>query len=127
MSKKALIIDDNADFTASVSDVLTANGYEVIDASTGEEGFAKAVDGSPDVIFLDVMMENADSGLDTVKKLKNESKTEKIPVFLITGIKKPQFLMQSYAPDEAFTNVKKIFEKPVEPATLIDALDQVLS
>ena len=80
----------------------------------------------PDAILLDVMMESADSGLSTAKKLRDDPETSAIPVILITGINKAEHLLPSYAPNEAWPNVKTSFEKPVDPEALIKKLQEIL-
>ncbi|MBD3243687.1 MAG: response regulator [Chitinivibrionales bacterium] len=125
MSKKALIVDDSADFAQGVADVLEANGYAVVTATSGEAGFENAVGQKPDVILLDVMMENSGAGLDMLRRLKSTAETAGVPVVLVTGIRKPEFLLESYAPGEQFPNVKKVFEKPVDPKKLVETLETI--
>lgn len=125
MAKRTLFIDNNADFAASMGELLTANGYAVKIAEGGTTGLDRAVTNPPDLMLIDVMMEDCGTGLDLVKKLKQNPATKDVPVFVVTGIRKPEFLLQSFAPEEQFPNVKKVFEKPVESKTLIDALETV--
>ncbi|MBD3345585.1 MAG: response regulator [Chitinivibrionales bacterium] len=125
MNKKALVIDDDAEYRASVKDLLAANGYTVVTAEDGRVGYEEAVAQKPDVILLDVMMEDCSAGLDTVKKLRDGAETANIPVMLITGIHKGNFLLSSYAPDEKFPNVKGVYEKPVKPEELVENLTKV--
>ena len=42
MANKILMVDDDKDFIEAVAALLNANGYEVVSAANGEEGFAKA-------------------------------------------------------------------------------------
>ncbi|MBD3420942.1 MAG: response regulator [Chitinivibrionales bacterium] len=125
MSKKALIIDDSAEFRDSLKELLTSNDYEVITAESGEQGYTEAVNVKPDLILLDVMMENSGAGLDTVKKLRDADETAGIPVMLLTGIHKPQHLLESFAPGEEFPNVRKVFEKPVSPSAFVEVLGEI--
>jgi len=124
-TRRALIVDENADFAASTADLLKGDGFEVITAEDGAKGFAKAKAEKPAVILLDIMMEDCSAGLDTVRKLRDDAATRAIPVFIMTGIRKPETLLDSYAPGEAFPNVKNVFEKPIEPAKLMAALDAI--
>ena len=123
--KRALIIDDSQDFRNSMKALLETNRYEVTCAENGESGFSAAIAQKHDLIVLDVMMENSDTGLNTVRRFRDEESTRDIPVFLVTGIHKPQFLLSSYAPDETFRNVKEVFEKPVDPVLFEKALAEV--
>lgn len=125
MERKALIVDDNPEFAASVAELLKGEGYEVATAEDGAKGFEAARTSKPDLVLMDVMMEDCGAGLDTVRKLREDEATKEIPVIIVTGIRKPELLLTSYAPGEAFPNVKNVFEKPVEPATLMAALAKV--
>ena len=126
MKKKILIIDDDPGFTASTRDLLEVEDYIVINLSGVSGGLEKIKEVKPDAILLDVMMESADSGLSTAKKLRDDSETSSIPIILITGISKAEYLLSSYAPNEAWPNVKTSFEKPVDPGALIKKLKEIL-
>ena len=126
MTKKILIIDDDPHFFTSTKDLLETENYTVINAPSGSEGFEKAKTERPDAILLDVMMESADSGLSTARKLRDDPELSSIPVILSTGIHKAEYLLSSYAPDEAWPNVKTSFEKPVDPDALITMLKSIL-
>ena len=119
MALKVLIIDDDPDFTLATETILEAHGYQVISAPKGSEGFEKARKEKPDVILLDVMIEDAGAGLDTARKLRDDQKTDQIPVIIITSIRRADQLLSSYAPGENWPNVKDALEKPVEPEFLI--------
>ena len=123
IKKKALIIDDDPDFAESMKQILNAAGYNVINADTGANGYSKAIAEKPNLILLDVMMEDCSAGLDTVRKLRDDVDTAKIPVFMLTGIHKPEYLLGSFAEGEAFPNVKGVFHKPVEPERLVGAIE----
>ena len=61
MGRKILIIDDEEDIreVASLS-LETVAGWEVIKASSGAQGVARAAEQHPDAIMLDVMMPGMD-------------------------------------------------------------------
>ncbi|MBN1277807.1 MAG: response regulator [Deltaproteobacteria bacterium] len=125
MGKKILIIDDDPDFTDSTRGVLESQGYSVISAPKGAEGFVKAKNESPDGILLDVMIENDSAGLETAKKLRDDPSVSKIPVIILTGIRGADQLLASYGPGETWPNVKDALEKPVDPELLLKLLEKV--
>jgi len=84
MSKKILIIDDNPDVVKVVGIRLKMNGYEVITAGDGVEGFEKGKQENPDLILLDVNMPNMD-GFETLTKLKEDTQTASIPIIMLTA------------------------------------------
>jgi len=127
MTKKILIVDDDPYFISSTRKLLEESHYSIISAFNGKEGFKKAGDEQPDAIVLDVMMENAGAGLDTVKKLRDDPSTSHIPVILLTAIRKAEYLMGSFEPGESWPNVKAALEKPLPPDSLIETLEKILS
>jgi len=126
MAKKILIVDDDPDFTTSTSGILEAEGFSVISASNGKEGFVKGKEENPDAILLDVMIEDAGAGLDIARRLRDDQKTARIPVILLTGIRRADQLLESYAPGEKWPNVKAALEKPVNPDYLIKTLKNAI-
>jgi CheY-like chemotaxis protein len=123
---KILIIDDDLDFRAATSILLKSNGYDVIDAASGEEGFLKAKTYKPDMIFLDVMMANEDDGFVFARKFKEDEETLRIPVILVTAIKKVKGLPFSYEPDEDWLPVKAVLDKPLKPDLLFKTIEKLL-
>ena len=112
--KKVLIVDDEPGFIASTTDILEGEGFEVISAPNGIEGFEKASSEAPDVILLDVMMEDVGAGLDIARKLRDADATSTIPVVINTSITNAYQLLPSYAPGEKWPNVKAALDKPVD-------------
>ena len=81
-----LVVDDNPKFLA---DALPMYGYDVTVATDGLEALKILMNKSFDLILLDVMMPNMD-GWDTLKAIRNNKKTQYIPVIMITAISEDQ-------------------------------------
>jgi two-component system alkaline phosphatase synthesis response regulator PhoP len=82
--EKILIVDDEEDVLELVRYNLDKNGYRVETATTGEEALNKARAKLPDLIILDLMLPGID-GLEVCKKLKNDPKTQNIPIIMLTA------------------------------------------
>ena len=80
---RILVIDDDADLTASVAAVLEANGYEVHSATDGEHGLELAFTRHPHLILLDVTMPGMD-GHEVCRELQF-GYTKDIPVVFLTA------------------------------------------
>ena len=78
---RVLLIDDEADFLTSVSYWLTSKGYEVSQASSGEQGLAVLKERRHDLVFLDVLMPGID-GIETLRRIRALDRT--LPVILVT-------------------------------------------
>lgn len=88
MSKKKdkiLIVDDNPANLGVLSDFLENYNFEVLIAQNGESAIQKANYVIPDLIVLDVMMPGID-GFETCKRLKENPRTQNIPIILMTAL-----------------------------------------
>jgi two-component system, OmpR family, alkaline phosphatase synthesis response regulator PhoP len=123
MANRVLLIDDDVDFVEAVKNLLEAKGYEVEHAHNGKVGIAKAKDHKPDIILLDVMMTTESEGFDVARALSKDAKLKKVPVVLVTGVRKEMNLPFGFEPDEAWLPVKGVLEKPVNPAVLLKTIE----
>jgi len=81
MGNKILAIDDDPSFLRLVEQILTQQGYEVLTASSGEEGLRILFAHKPDLVLLDVVMVKMD-GWQTCQRIRDISD---IPIIMITG------------------------------------------
>ena len=81
-----LVVDDNPKFLANA---LPMYGYDITVANDGLEALKILMDKTFDLILLDVMMPNMD-GWDTLKAIRNNKKTQYIPVIMITAVSEDQ-------------------------------------
>lgn len=82
MNEKILIIEDEEDLVKGLKINLEDEGYEIDHAFDGREGFRKAVEQSPDLIILDLMLPGK-NGLDICKELRQRS--IHIPIIMLTA------------------------------------------
>ncbi len=81
-STRILIVEDEPNMVAGLRDNFEYEGYEVITAGDGVEGLNRALEDSPDLVVLDVMMPKM-SGLDVCKQLK--AKRPSVPIIMLTA------------------------------------------
>ncbi|HCY84074.1 MAG TPA: DNA-binding response regulator [Desulfobacteraceae bacterium] len=85
MSKETiLIVDDEEDILELIKFNLKSEGYNILQAMTGEEAIKIAKQSSPDLIVLDLMLPGID-GLEVTKYLKNNDTTVDIPIVMLTA------------------------------------------
>lgn len=121
MSKRILIVDDEAD-VREVTKLGLEMGTDwiVLTASSGEEAVSLAVAQSPDVILLDMMMPDMD-GRATLQRLKATAATQAIPVILVTAKAQPSNLK-----DFQDLDIAAVIAKPFRPLKLAAEISQTL-
>jgi putative two-component system response regulator len=83
---RILVVDDEERNRRLMEAMIFPLGHEVLLASDGEEGIAKAMSESPDVILLDVMMPKM-NGFEVARRLKDEWQTKTIPIVIVTALR----------------------------------------
>lgn len=81
--KTILFIEDEFAVQKTFGEVLTKEGYEVIQALDGEVGLKMAKAKKPDLILLDLVLPKV-HGFDVLKQLKENKETKEIPVIVLT-------------------------------------------
>ncbi|WP_130807224.1 response regulator [Senegalia massiliensis] len=82
--KKILVVDDEEHIVELLKYNLENNSYNVITAFDGEQAYNKAIEESPDLILLDIMLPVLD-GVEVCKKLKKNKTSENIPIIMLTA------------------------------------------
>ncbi len=93
--RNILIIDDNPVNLRILADYLEAHGYGILVARDGQSGLDKAEFAVPDLILLDVMMPGID-GFETCRLLKQNEKTESIPVIFMTALSDTEHKLEGF-------------------------------
>ena len=85
MRDKILVVDDEWEMRNLLTEFLTGEGYDVIQASNGEGALELAEKEEPQVILLDIKMPGID-GVEVCSRLKEEDKTRFIPIIMVTAL-----------------------------------------
>lgn len=81
---RILVVEDNPLNLKLVRDVLTAFGYEVVEAQSGEEGVALAGTCSPDLVLMDLQLPGID-GYEALRLLRQDPGLGDVPVVAVTA------------------------------------------
>jgi DNA-binding response OmpR family regulator len=84
MKAKILVVDDEPDMVELIDTNLTAAGFSVLMAATGQEALRLARTQQPQLILLDVMLPELD-GLEICKRLRLDPATRAIPIVMLTA------------------------------------------
>lgn len=93
-SKKALIVDDEMTNRLILRSLLKKQGYQTIEAENGQLAVELFREGSPGIVFMDVMMPVMD-GYEATRIIKKESGNTFIPVIFLTAMTDEQSLQKS--------------------------------
>ena len=81
---KILVVDDTNTDRLNLQSILQQAGYNVVTATSGREALEKASSERPDLIFLDIIMEDMD-GFQTCRKLSSDDASKHIPVVMVSS------------------------------------------
>jgi excisionase family DNA binding protein len=115
-----LIVDDDEGLREYVRVNLEAEGYEVREAGSAEEGLEALGERSPDLILLDVMMPQVD-GWETLRRIQEHTGVGAIPVIMFSGK-----VDEASASEAASRGVQGFIGKPFDPRALIESTKQQL-
>lgn len=117
-----LLIEDEPALRDIFSTKLRMEGFDVIEAGDGVEGFAAAIERPPSLILLDVVLPIKD-GFAVLKDLKDHPKTKEIPVVFLTN------LGQDFEVRKGMSLGAKNFltKANLTPASLVDEIRKIIA
>jgi DNA-binding response OmpR family regulator len=121
MSKKILIVEDDALMLEVMAYILTSSGYEVFTLSNGNGVFNNIKLNHPDLVILDLGLPGI-GGQEMCQLIKLNKTTSNLPVIMCTGDDEPteSLLNQAGAPDD-------VLEKPFDIKSLIQKVEYQLA
>ena len=129
MREKILIVEDEKDIIKMLRYNLEKEGFKVIDAGDGEDAMDSAVRQQPNLILLDLMLPGMD-GLEVCKALKKESKTNPIPIIMLTAksqesdkvvgleLGADDYITKPFSPRELIARIKAVLRRATEKEKL---------
>ncbi|ROR34175.1 response regulator transcription factor [Inmirania thermothiophila] len=81
---RVLIVDDSPTEIHIISTMLERNGYEVLSATSGEEGVEMARSQRPDLILMDIVMPGL-NGFQATRQIARDPQTAGIPVIIVSS------------------------------------------
>jgi two-component system response regulator AdeR len=121
MNKKVLVIDDDKEFLEEIKETLALSGYDVVEVNDPVLAIDVATKINPDVVLLDLKMPGK-SGFQVADELKHFSALTNIPIIIMTG-----YFKDDYLPLLNICGIKKCLKKPFHPLDIIAQIETVLS
>ncbi|MCQ4574235.1 MAG: response regulator [Candidatus Brocadiales bacterium] len=118
--KTALVIEDNVDNMELISLILEKNGYKVLKAETGQQGFDVALEARPDFILLDIQLPDMD-GLDVLRKIRSSKIDSGIRVIAMTS-----YAMVGDREKMMAAGCNGYIEKPIDPEKVIGQIREII-
>lgn len=111
-----LYVDDDPDYREVMRTIVESGGYRMAEAATAEEGLQVYQQERPDLVIVDLMMEEVDSGNAFVKELRLLG--NQAPVYMLSSVGEGM----SLTADHQALGLAGIFQKPVDRQTLLSVL-----
>ena len=111
-----LYVDDDPDYREVMRVILEASGYEMSEASSAEEGLRVYQSRPPDLVIVDLMMEEVDAGTSFVKELRLLGNT--VPIYMLSSVGESMNLSADYMP----LGLAGVFQKPIDRNSLLAGL-----
>ncbi|OGS13358.1 MAG: hypothetical protein A2234_09325 [Elusimicrobia bacterium RIFOXYA2_FULL_58_8] len=123
---RIICIDDDKDILDTCEVILQGQGHTVETAINGKEGFEKASKFNPDLIILDVMMDDSTEGFHTAYKFRQVEALKHTPILMLTSVNEtsPQ---KFSAKDGEFLPIDAFMEKPVKPKEFLAKVKELLA
>ena len=120
-ARKILIVDDDRDFVEAVASFLEAHDCVVLKAGDGKEGLKLAKMEHPDLIIMDIVMNERTEGFFTVQEIRRTAELKTVPIFVLTSLyaKVTDFGIQ---PDSSWLAHDEFFAKPVNMPELLEKI-----
>lgn len=83
---RVLIVDDDADVLEALGTFLRANGVTVLTASSGRDGVRRARIERPDLVIMDVMMEERTAGFYAAREVRDAPELRSVPIVILTSL-----------------------------------------
>jgi two-component system, cell cycle response regulator DivK len=79
-----LVVEDNQKNMKLFRDVLGAAGYRTLEATSGGEAVALAIEHTPDLVLMDIQLPDID-GVEALARLRSDERTASLPVLALTA------------------------------------------
>lgn len=125
-SQKILLVDDDQAFLEINRMILESAGYEVDEASSVPDALEHIRRQSYDMLILDLIMEEMDSGFTVAYAVRQDERTRSWPILLLTSAQERTGFTFRLDKDQEWMKVDDLAAKPLKPAELLERVERLL-
>lgn len=129
---RVLIVDDNKDLVELMTLALEAEGFECDAAYSAKEGLQQVKERTPDLIVLDVMMEDLTAGFRFLTRVRDRDPNSEFaaavdtPILMLTGIEDVTRMKFKEKAGTAMLPVDQFVSKPIPPKVLCKKVSEMI-
>jgi two-component system response regulator ResD len=123
---KILLVDDDPDFIEINRTVLEADGYDIDEALSAKDAIEKIRAGSYDLLIIDLIMEELDSGFSVAYAVREDDRLKNTPILLLTSAQEKTGFTFKFSTDKEWMKVDDLAAKPLKPAELRERVEKLL-
>lgn len=111
-----LYVEDDADYQDMVREILEAANFEMVAASSAEEGIRAWDTEKPDLVIVDLMMEEVDAGTSLITDLR--ARGCDVPIYMLSSVGDDLAMSMDYSA----LGLAGVFQKPIDGRALVTIL-----
>jgi CheY-like chemotaxis protein len=127
-AKTVLLVDDDVDLLDIYRITLEGEGFEVLTAEDSDEAMRLATSNPIDVAVFDVMMRTPTEGFLLARTMRQEERTERIPLLMLTSVNAENaaegygMRFSGHDRDNQWLPVDRFIDKPIKPEDLVTTI-----
>ena len=127
MAKKKIVwVEDDDEIISAFKPRIESQGWELVSASSAEEGKSLALEVNPDLIIMDIIMAG-EHGYATIEELKSESSLANVPIIVFTSVTRRWSETTATRADGLLTEADEFVDKLEKPDVLLDTISKYLN
>jgi two-component system alkaline phosphatase synthesis response regulator PhoP len=127
---KILVVDDDPDFREAITAILQSAGHDTVMAVNAADGASKLLAERPDLVLLDIMMDNLFDGYSLCHAIKTAKEFESVrttPIIFVSAVKTIAGSRFGFkGEDVGLTGPDDYMDKPVKAAELLARINRIL-
>jgi two-component system cell cycle response regulator DivK len=121
VSKRVLVVEDDAQNSYLIGFILEKSGYEVVTAVDGEQALAEVESALPDLILMDMLLPKM-NGYEATRRIKARADAKDIPIVALTA-----YSMKGDREKILESGCDGYISKPIDPETFVAEMEEYFS